>query len=119
MCRRYGTLWAYYTRRAVAITAPRGGLDVYRRRARGLRFVRCARCGCVTHWEMSKAASSRIGVNARLMDAAVIAKVPIKILDGDKTWRTLGRYVRPELFVSPHAPVEKPVTPSRARVRSR
>ena len=40
ICRRYGTLWAYYP-------------DGYVRGDRTLRFVRCRACGCwcVTHWE--------------------------------------------------------------------
>lgn len=114
VCRRYGTLWAYYTRKTIAIDAP-GGLDAFVKRVRGLRFMRCANCGCITNWEMqSKAATSRVGVNARLMDPSVIADIPIKILDGDKTWKTLGHYVRPEIFLSPYR-----VKTAKARARSR
>src|SRR5882757_6969544 len=38
LCRRYGTLWAYYKRSAVSITAPRGALDNYKVRTGGLKF---------------------------------------------------------------------------------
>lgn len=110
VCRSYGTLWSYYTRKSVTFDAKRGALGTYSRPGGSLRFGHCTGCGCVTHWESpSKAPDARIGINARLMEQAMIAKLPIKILDGDKTWKTLGRYVRPELFLSPH----------RARVRSR
>src|SRR5215468_9361781 len=53
VCRRYGTLWAYYRRSAVSITAPRGALEDYSRRASGLKFVRCRSCGCVIRWVRS------------------------------------------------------------------
>jgi hypothetical protein len=103
VCRRYGTLWSYYTRKSVAFEAKRGALATYSRPGGSLRFGHCTGCGCVTHWETrSKAADERIGINARLIDQDVIARLPIKILDGDQTWKTLGHFVRPELFVSPY-----------------
>src|SRR5882724_2560609 len=96
VCRRYGTLWAYYTRSSVTITAPRGGLMAYSVRRGGLRFVRCKTCGCVINWERApRAPDQRIGLNARMLDHARIADVPISVLDGDKTWRILDRHVLP------------------------
>jgi hypothetical protein len=100
VCRRYGTLWAYYPRSAVSIT-PRGALEHYSTRAGGLKFIRCRSCGCVIAWEPPrKDRDQRMGINTRLLDPALMAAVPIKVLDGDKTWRTLGTYVKPEMWMS-------------------
>lgn len=102
VCRRYGTLWAYYPRSAVSITAARGELEEFGRRPRGLKFVRCRTCGCVVCWDgRSKEPDRRIGINMRLFDHAVMAAVPVKVLDGDKTWRVLGAYSKPEMWISP------------------
>jgi len=101
VCRRYGTLWAYYKRSAVSIVAKRGALAEFSRRPRGLRFVRCATCGCVVCWESRrKGKDVRLGINTRLLDHAAMAKVPIKVLDGDKTWRVVGSYVKPEIWIT-------------------
>lgn len=103
VCRKYGTLWAYYKRSAVSIVAPRGALAHFKRRPRGrLRFLRCTTCGCVIQWDWPHAgAEQRIGVNARLFDHAKMANAPIKVLDGDKTWRVLGTYKKPGIWISP------------------
>ena len=101
VCRRYGTLWAYYRRKAVRITAPRGGLEHFSRRPRGLRFVRCATCGCVVSWEWKRGPEARMAVNARLLDHAAIADVPISVLDGDQSWRVLETYTKPGTLISP------------------
>ncbi|MBX3160020.1 MAG: GFA family protein [Deltaproteobacteria bacterium] len=103
VCRRYGTLWAYYRRSAVTIAAPRGALVPYKRRPRGrLRFVHCATCGCVVCWESNdKRADARLALNARLLDPHAMAQVPIKILDGDRTWKVLDTFVCAGIFVTP------------------
>jgi hypothetical protein len=101
VCRRYGTLWAYYRRSAVSITARRGTLKAFSVRARGLRFVRCGGCGCVITWDGLGKGDMRMGVNMRMFDHAAMARVPVKVLDGDKTWRTLGNYTKPEMWISP------------------
>ena len=101
VCRRYGTLWAYYRRRDVAITAPRGGQESYAVRPSGLRFVRCTACGCITSWQRKREPDAWLGVNARLFDHAVMADVPVSVLDGDKTWRVVDRYTRPAMWITP------------------
>lgn len=68
----------------------------------GLKFIRCGSCGCVICWDRrSKDPDRRLGINARLFDHALMKGVPVKVLDGDKTWRTLGTYVKPEMWISP------------------
>jgi hypothetical protein len=101
-CRRYGTLWSYYRRSAVSITAPRGKLQDYSVLAGGLKFVRCRSCGCVLCWDGPAKGDLRMGVNMRMFDPELMAAVPVKVLDGDKTWRTLDKYVKPEIWISPH-----------------
>jgi len=95
-------LWAYYRRRMVVITAPRAGVEAYSVRPHGRRFVRCTRCGCVTSWETrARGPDAWVALNARLLDHALMADVPISVLDGDKTWRVVEKYRRPATFISP------------------
>jgi hypothetical protein len=102
VCRHYGTLWAYYKRSEVTITAARGALVNWSWIPRGLKFVRCKTCGCVICWDApGKARDQRMGINTRLLDHALMANVPVKVLDGDQTWRTLHKYVKPEMWISP------------------
>jgi hypothetical protein len=115
VCRCYGTLWAYYRRSAVSITAARGALEEYSVRARGLRFMRCRSCGCVICWDAPGKGDQRMGINTRLLDHARMAAVPIKVLDGDGRWRTLGTYVKPEIWCSPSREQTRPAEPRRAR----
>ncbi|MGE5169686.1 MAG: GFA family protein [Rudaea sp.] len=90
ICRRYGALWAYFRRRDVAVHARRGVLARYAWGDKSLAFVRCATCGCVTHWEpMRPTMKSRMGVNARNLDPAGIARVRVRHLDGASTWKYL------------------------------
>ena len=90
ICRRYGTLWAYYRADTVRIEHGRGATAEYRWGERSLRFVHCARCACVTHWESVRGTrASRMGVNARLFELEALGEVRIRRLDGARTWRYL------------------------------
>lgn len=90
ICRRYGTLWAYYKASEVSITAAPDTLSDYSWGERSIRFVRCNTCGCVTHWEpMQIKEGSRRGVNARNFDPAALGEVRIRKLDGALTWKYL------------------------------
>jgi hypothetical protein len=119
VCRRYGTLWAYYRRAAVTITAPRGALEHFSVRARGLKFVRCRTCGCVISWQRrTKGDDQRMGLNTRLLDHALMADIPVKVLDGDKSWRMIDAYAKPGMWISPardRATPAKPPAPRRPR----
>ncbi len=97
VCRRYGALWAYYTPRTAKVAAARGALVGYSKR-RKISFFHCNTCGCLTHYEMA----NRLALNARMMDEAIMATIPVKMLDGDKSWKTLGRAAHPDWFVSPY-----------------
>lgn len=90
ICRRYGTLWAYYKAAEVRIVAPPDTTDEYAWGRRSQRFVRCSTCGCIIHWEpLAANARSRVGVNARLFDPAAIGPARIRRLDGASTWKYL------------------------------
>ena len=90
ICRRYGTLWAYYRAGTVRIEHKPRATAEYQWGERRLRFVRCARCGCVTHWEPTRRSpASRMGVNARLLEPEVLGEVRIRHLDGARTWKYL------------------------------
>jgi hypothetical protein len=90
ICRRYGTLWAYYQAAQVRIAHAPGATAWYAWGERGIHFVRCATCGCVTHWEDARhPRSRRMGVNARLFDPEALGEVRIRRLDGARTWKFL------------------------------
>ena len=73
VCRRYGTLWAYYPPREVRFAADSGPTEIYIWGDRELEFHRCRSYGCVTHWSAVDPAYDRMGVNARLMAPEVVA----------------------------------------------
>jgi hypothetical protein len=103
ICRRYGTLWAYYTRKSARVVSGMKSLAFYTWQNHEIEFYHCTTCGCVTHWERAeKEPDSRVGVNARNFDPESVAATKIRILDGAESWKTLDEYVQPDLFVSPY-----------------
>jgi hypothetical protein len=90
ICRRYGALWAYYGSGAVRVRAARGATESYAWGDHSIRFVRCAKCGCVTHWRpVARVANARMGVNTRLFDPAAMAGARVRRFDGAATWKFL------------------------------
>ena len=83
VCRRYGALWAYYSPRQVRVTG--GATDTYSWDDRSLAFHRCAQCGCVSHWWPTDPQHDRMGVNARLIDPALLRVARRRHLDGAGT----------------------------------
>jgi hypothetical protein len=83
ICRRLGVLWAYYAPRDVAVIAGPAAIGAYVWGDRSITFHRCASCGCTTHWSpRPHRDQDRMGVNARLMDRAVLAAAQVRRLDG-------------------------------------
>lgn len=80
LCRRYGTLWAYYSPKDVTI--PGGLTDTYLRGAKQIEFHRCKICGCVTHWSPVDKTYDRMGVNARMLPPGSLETVPVVKCDG-------------------------------------
>ena len=90
ICRRYGTLWAYYKAAEVRFHRPRGSTSGYSWGDKELRFVRCNTCHCIMNWEgVRKRRGARVGINARNFAPEAIASVRIRRLDGAKTWKFL------------------------------
>jgi hypothetical protein len=82
ICRRLGTLLAYYKPDQVTITHAPGATDAYIWGDKMLALRRCATCGCVTHWEdITASPGDRMGVNARLLEID-IESVPVVKFDG-------------------------------------
>jgi len=73
ICRRYGTLWAYYSPQLVEVSPPSGATDIYQWGERRLEFHRCKDCGCITHWAAVDKSYDRMGVNARLLPPECLA----------------------------------------------
>ncbi len=86
ICRRTGGLWAYYAPARVRVA---GTTATYRWGDKTLDLHHCPTCGCVTHWSPIDPAIDRMGVNARLMDPAIVAAARIRRFDGADTWTFL------------------------------
>ena len=82
ICRRYGTLWGYYRPDQVRLLGEPDATETYMWSDRSLAFHRCRVCGCVTHWQATDPEYQRMGINARLLDPADIAEVPVRISPG-------------------------------------
>jgi hypothetical protein len=90
ICRRYGTLCAYYKHAEVQVVAEPTSMSSHLWGDKHLRFVRCNTCGCVTHWEpVAVTDDSQMGVNARNFETATIDNVRVRRLDGASTWKFL------------------------------
>jgi hypothetical protein len=82
ICRRYGTLWAYYAPADVAFGPDNGPTDVYIWGDRELEFHRCRTCGSVTHWAAVDPGYDRMGVNFRLTAPEVVEMIPVRHTTG-------------------------------------
>lgn len=86
LCRASGFEGIYYSSGELAIS---GAFDGYVRDDLDeacLRTLRCKHCGIVTHWEpLSEPPHERMGVNARLVDPALLAGVEVRQVDG-RSW---------------------------------
>jgi len=92
ICGRYGARWAYYERKTARIVDPAGLLRSYSWGDKEIEFCHCSRCGCLTHYEnLEKEPESRIAVNARMLDAAKVAQIPVRHFDGAVSWEYVER----------------------------
>ena len=89
ICRRMGTLWAYYRPAQVKLIPGPDATDIYMWDDRSIRFHRCKVCGNVTHWSAVDDSRERMGVNARLMEPTVLAAARIRKFDGAVTEKYL------------------------------
>ncbi len=90
ICRRYGALWLYRTRRSARVVSDRSAERFYSWNDECIEFYHCRTCGCVTHYEsVEKNPDSRIAINARMLPPEVIADVRIRTFDGAASWKYL------------------------------
>ena len=90
ICRRYGTLWAYFRKSEISVSAEPGATEAYAWGQKTLQFIRCKNCGCITHWEpTSPVRDDRVGVNARNFKPEQLGPVRIRRLDGAVTEKYL------------------------------
>ena len=90
ICRRYGTLWAYYKASEVRVIGAPRATSEYSWGDKSLRFVRCRTCACIMHWEpIRPGKDSKMGVNARNFEPGTIKSVRVRRLDGASTWKFL------------------------------
>lgn len=90
LCRRLGGLWAYYEFGTVKLEGHPEHTADYVWGDKTLRTVRCAHCGCVTHWEpLVPEAGARHGVNLNNFDPQLVAAVQVRRFDGAVTWTFL------------------------------
>lgn len=88
ICRRYGALWAYCTRKSARVLTAPELETVYRWSDRTIEFFHCDQCGCMTRYESAdKSIASRIAVNARMMSPQDIEGIDIRTFDGADTWK--------------------------------
>jgi len=105
ICRRYGAFWAYFRRGSVRVRAAPNALASYSWGNKVREFRHCRSCGCLTHYQRrakKRDGSDTLAVNLRNVDQPeLIAKVPIKLLDGARSWKFLEQRRQPFLLRSP------------------
>lgn len=90
ICRRYGALWAFYSKTGVRISGHPESTTGYVWGARSIETFRCTDCGCVTHWEpLAPDAGDKFGVNIRNFDPSELGDVGMRRFDGAHTWSYL------------------------------
>ena len=90
LCRRLNALWAYYKVGTVRVEHYPEKTAEYIWGDKTLRTVRCATCGCVTHWDpLNPEPEARHGVKIKNFNPALLESVRIRRFDGADTWKFL------------------------------
>jgi len=83
ICSRYQALWAYYDPALVQIKTGTGGEQIYTWNDHEIEFVRCAECGCVTHYRTLPAGTNAVAaVNFRMASEEELAEIPVRHSNG-------------------------------------
>jgi hypothetical protein len=72
ICRRLGTLMAYYPDDGSVRVS--GETATYIHGDRMIALHHCPVCACTTHWESTGESHGRVGVNARLLDGFAVGE---------------------------------------------
>ena len=90
ICRRYGALWAYCSRKTARVFADPQAETFYQWNDNVIEFYHCKTCGCMTRYEsVEKSDDGRIAVNARMMPPQDIEGIRVRTFDGAETWKFL------------------------------
>lgn len=92
ICRRYGTLWGYHHMEDVELSALQY-MSGYQWGDGALTFHRCSSCGCIMCWTLTKAdgaASTRMGVNYRMLESGAALRLPRKYFDGASSFKEVS-----------------------------
>lgn len=90
ICRRLGSVWAYYEFGTVSIEAHPDQMVEYIQGDRSLRTIRCRTCGIATHWEpLPPLAGARHGVNLNNFEPRLLESVRVRRFDGADSWSFL------------------------------
>lgn len=83
ICARYQALWAYYPSADVRINVGNKGLHSYSWGKKHIAYVRCAHCGCVTHYENTPSSPKfgRVAINTSMSNVD-ISSIPVRHFDG-------------------------------------
>lgn len=83
ICSRYNTLWGYYSPEHVTISVGEGGEQYYIWGDKMLEFVRCAVCGCVTHYRtVNGDPNPKIAINFRMVSESITSNIPVRHFNG-------------------------------------
>lgn len=83
ICSRYQSLWGYYSPAEVKITIGMRGKNVYLRGDREIEFVRCANCGCITHYQtLPEDNDPLVAVNFRMTTQDLMKDIPVRYHNG-------------------------------------
>ena len=83
ICTKIGGVWSYYNPAEVKLKSSRDTIDTYIWGDKSIQTCRCTNCGCTTHWEsIDPGLTERMGINARMMTAIDLDKIPVRHVDG-------------------------------------
>ena len=90
ICRRYGALWAYYTRAKARLVSGSEHVAAYLWGDKTIEFYHCRTCGTCTHYEaLTKDPASRFAINGRCFAPEDLAPIRVRHFDGADTWKYL------------------------------
>lgn len=90
ICRRIGGVWAYYEFGTVKVEGHPEHTAEYVWGDKTLRNLRCAHCGCSTHWEpLGREPGARHGVNLNNFDPRLLEGAQVRRFDGADSWTYL------------------------------
>jgi len=90
VCRRYATLWGYYSVSEVELSLGDEGVGSYQWGDGYIKFHHCRRCGCITHYTSTdKSPVKKVAINFRMSEPDLICNIPVRKFDGAKTWKYL------------------------------